>query len=223
MRLILPPFDLKCKSIDQIRASKTGNNPAPPHLTRSHLTRSRAHLPRFGRRIGPARSGPEDLVLDTSSGETMASPRGPIFVYGAVLGAGVMYAMPLVLRGIQRWRQCLSMPEWALKMFDDEKYQRVRMREWEDMGWRRRNGWVGRDLIHNTEGQAVRILHYFKRGSDLLGVCHFGPEAESHVCGCTCGCGGGWRITYTRYSCSNLLPSHRPGRLLPRRCNDLRF
>lgn len=54
--------------------------------------------------------------------------------------------------------------------------------EWEERGWRDAQGWHGNDLIHNRRGKAVRVLDYYfkKQDESLVGVVHFGPDAESH-------------------------------------------
>ena len=56
------------------------------------------------------------------------------------------------------------------------------MREWDDVQWRSKSGWKGRDLCHNVDGNAVRILSYYWRAEtqELVGVVWFGPDAESH-------------------------------------------
>ena len=67
-------------------------------------------------------------------------------------------------------------------MFSDENQQRVLFREWEDIAWRERSGWKGRDLIHDPNGRAVVVRAYFWNGptQTLTGIVSFGPDAESH-------------------------------------------
>lgn len=74
-----------------------------------------------------------------------------------------------------------NVPEWLRSLFKDKK-RRVWLREWEDVLWRQEHGWKGNDLCHNMASKAVRILAYFydNSTSSLIGVVHFGPDAESH-------------------------------------------
>ncbi|KAL3924110.1 MAG: hypothetical protein SGPRY_004012 [Prymnesium sp.] len=73
-------------------------------------------------------------------------------------------------------------PSWLRGLFFDPSIQRVLLREWEDLEWRRRSGWHGSDLIHDPYGSAVRVLAYFWSASTmtLVGIVHFGAAAESH-------------------------------------------
>lgn len=70
--------------------------------------------------------------------------------------------------------------EWITKLRTDPSQRRIRLREWEDITWRKNNGWVGRDLCHNPDGKAVCVLDYFWNGQQLTGIVFFGPNAESH-------------------------------------------
>ena len=60
--------------------------------------------------------------------------------------------------------------------------RRVLLREWEDVEWRKGNGWKGTDLIHDPTGKGVCVRAYFwdKGGKTLTGIVEFGPGAESH-------------------------------------------
>jgi len=73
-------------------------------------------------------------------------------------------------------------PEWLRWLFVDREYRRLLLREWEDVEWRDRSGWKGRDLIHHPSGKAVVVHAYFWKEQDrtLEGIVSFGPEAESH-------------------------------------------
>ena len=73
-------------------------------------------------------------------------------------------------------------PAWIEALRRDPAQRRVRLREWEDMTWRKENGWLGRDLCHNPDGQAVRVLEYYWDSSRamLTGIVWFGPLCESH-------------------------------------------
>lgn len=75
-----------------------------------------------------------------------------------------------------------SLPDFAIKLESDPTLHQVRLREWEDLEWRIKNGWSGRDLCHNPEGSAVRVLSYYHNESsnEMIGVVWFGPDAESH-------------------------------------------
>jgi hypothetical protein len=71
---------------------------------------------------------------------------------------------------------------WADALAEDPKNALVRLREWEDMKWRKQAGFHGRDLCHDPDGRAVRVLQYYycAAESTLTGVVHFGPDCESH-------------------------------------------
>lgn len=75
-----------------------------------------------------------------------------------------------------------KLPEFAKHLRGNKNLQKVRLREWEDLVFRRENGWKGHDLIHNPEGKAVRILEYYwePNEQELYGVVWFGPDCESH-------------------------------------------
>eukprot|EP00977_Amphora_coffeiformis_P017226 scaffold5524_cov175-Amphora_coffeaeformis.AAC.1 len=74
------------------------------------------------------------------------------------------------------------LPAFAQKIEKDKTLHRVRLREWEDLRWRDANGWKGRDLCHNPQGKAVRVLQYYycNATQTMMGVVWFGPHAESH-------------------------------------------
>ena len=71
---------------------------------------------------------------------------------------------------------------WVVALRQDPAQRRVRLREWEDVAWRRANGWLGRDLCHDPDGKGVRVLEYYwdARSAVLTGVVWFGPNCESH-------------------------------------------
>ena len=48
-------------------------------------------------------------------------------------------------------------PAWLRGLFFDPAQRRVLCREWEDLAWRARVGWHGRDLIHDAEGDGVQV------------------------------------------------------------------
>jgi acyl-coenzyme A thioesterase PaaI-like protein len=75
-----------------------------------------------------------------------------------------------------------SMPDFVDKLAQNPDLAYVRLREWEDAEWRHSQGWKGRDLCHNPEGKAVRVLKYYwdEKNDQLIGVVWFGPDAESH-------------------------------------------
>lgn len=75
-----------------------------------------------------------------------------------------------------------ELPTFANVLASNPMLHRIRLREWEDVAWRKRSGWHGRDLCHNPEGQAVRVLEYYYDSDrmELTGVVWFGPDAESH-------------------------------------------
>eukprot|EP00123_Amoebidium_parasiticum_P001615 comp12755_c0_seq1/m.7874 comp12755_c0_seq1/g.7874 ORF comp12755_c0_seq1/g.7874 comp12755_c0_seq1/m.7874 type:complete len:317 (-) comp12755_c0_seq1:650-1600(-) len=76
----------------------------------------------------------------------------------------------------------LEVPEWLLELRDSSKSSLVRVKEWEDLGWRAKNGWDGRDYCHNVHSSAVHISEYYWDPQEhlLVGPAFFGPEAESH-------------------------------------------
>jgi len=110
-----------------------------------------------------------------------------------------LYLRDRRLRG-KRPRSALScpppseLPAFALALASAPDLHRVRLREWEDLAWRSRSGWVGRDFCHNPRSEAVRVLSYYCGGggtgdgasssssssSSMTGVVYFGPDAESH-------------------------------------------
>jgi acyl-coenzyme A thioesterase PaaI-like protein len=73
-------------------------------------------------------------------------------------------------------------PEHLRHLFADTKTVRVLLREWEDLEWRKRSGWLGTDLIHDAHGKGVVVHCYFydKATQTLTGIASFGPAAESH-------------------------------------------
>lgn len=81
-----------------------------------------------------------------------------------------------------------DLPQWAQelkKLHADERNDDLyhfSLREWYDSAWRKKMGWVGRDLCHNSDGRGVRILDYYwnKPKEELTGICWFGPDCESH-------------------------------------------
>lgn len=79
----------------------------------------------------------------------------------------------------------VEVPPWILKRLPTNS-RRVRLREWEDLAWREACGWVGTDLCHNMDGNAVRVLRYWwdEEGQALYGAVHFGPGCESHAGWC---------------------------------------
>ena len=76
----------------------------------------------------------------------------------------------------------MSLPKFAKDLEINKHLHRVRLREWEDLEWRKLNGWTGRDLCHNPHGSAVRVLSYYHNSTtnQMIGVVWFGPDAESH-------------------------------------------
>lgn len=92
----------------------------------------------------------------------------------------------MILR--QRQRKPVSaappdeLPMFAKALEMDPSLHRISLREWEDNAWRERSGWLGRDLCHNPDGTAVRVLAYYydSHRAQLLGAVWFGPDAESH-------------------------------------------
>ncbi|CAB9509879.1 Thioesterase superfamily [Seminavis robusta] len=93
---------------------------------------------------------------------------------------------------------CLNLPAWVEQLRDDWG-EPLGVPEWDDVdSYRQKNGWQGRDLVHDHHAP-VRVLEYFvqygsgiitdnntcissKGGVDttLTGICHFTPRAESH-------------------------------------------
>jgi hypothetical protein len=75
------------------------------------------------------------------------------------------------------------LPTWAKILYDNPKYKRILLREWNDLAWRKENGWLGRDLCHNPDGKAVRILDYFwdQENNTLIGIVWFGNEAGTTI------------------------------------------
>jgi hypothetical protein len=82
------------------------------------------------------------------------------------------------------------LPHFAVVLENNKSLHKVRLREWEDLKWREENGWKGRDLCHNPEGSAVRVLQYYynQDREEMIGVVWFGPHTESHrgLCHGTC-------------------------------------
>lgn len=85
--------------------------------------------------------------------------------------------------------QQTRMPSWV----DRRSYgQELKVAEWELMDYRQKNGWKGRDMVHD-EDAPVRIHQYFVKygngigdlerggeGTALTGIVYFSPKAESH-------------------------------------------
>jgi len=76
------------------------------------------------------------------------------------------------------------LPEFARQLEDDKNWEKICLREWEDVEWRRANGWIGNDFCHNnTNNTAIRILNYYVDAAtqtQMVGVVFFGPDTESH-------------------------------------------
>ena len=88
----------------------------------------------------------------------------------------------------------LKLPAWVEDM-RDEWGTPVAVHEWDDKdSYRAKNGWQGRDLVHDRQAP-VRILDYFVKygpgmeavglasggvGTTLTGIVHFTKRAESH-------------------------------------------
>ena len=81
-----------------------------------------------------------------------------------------------------------NLPEWAqeLKRMHANKTNNniyhFSLREWHDSSYRRKMGWHGSDLCHNQNGSGVQILDYYwnRDKKELIGICWFGPDCESH-------------------------------------------
>jgi acyl-coenzyme A thioesterase PaaI-like protein len=87
---------------------------------------------------------------------------------------------------------CLDLPNWIDQLRDDWG-EPLAVAEWDDVdSYRAKNGWQGRDLVHDHHAP-VRVLEYFvaygqgvnglERGgvdTTLTGIAHFTPRAESH-------------------------------------------
>jgi acyl-coenzyme A thioesterase PaaI-like protein len=79
-----------------------------------------------------------------------------------------------------------DLPPFAHELAHNPDLHRIRLREWEDLEWRAKNGWKGHDLCHNHNeqqgGNAVRVLQYYfdEANTQMTGVVWFGPDAESH-------------------------------------------
>lgn len=76
----------------------------------------------------------------------------------------------------------VELPSFVLRLEEDPSLHRIKLREWEDSEWRQKNGWKGRDYLHNPRSRAVRVLTYLYKPSskEMIGVVWFGPDAESH-------------------------------------------
>ena len=76
----------------------------------------------------------------------------------------------------------VELPSFAWRLEEDPSLHRIKLREWEDLEWRRHSGWKGRDYLHNAHSRAVRVLTYLYEPSSkkMIGVVWFGPDAESH-------------------------------------------
>ena len=89
---------------------------------------------------------------------------------------------------------CLSVPNWVQDQRDDWGSP-LSVHEWDDVdSYRQKNGWQGRDLVHDAKAP-VRVLEYFVNygqgipgtplkkggvGTVLTGISHFTKRAESH-------------------------------------------
>ncbi len=105
----------------------------------------------------------------------------------------VLFALPIIsllwLKMVRKTttKSCdkpsVVLPEFCEALKQDKNQRRLKMREWEDLDWRAKSGWMGRDLCHNPDGKAVRVLDYYcddTDGTTLTGIVWFGPDAESH-------------------------------------------
>lgn len=123
----------------------------------------------------------------TSSTSKMTSDHPSSFVFAAGVALGVV-AMTCWERARKHrlWdsssRPARELPEFAHQLEDDPNLHKMILREWQDLTWRRNNGWKGNDLCHNPHGKAVRVLDYFvnESNTEMTGIVWFGPEAESH-------------------------------------------
>lgn len=98
-----------------------------------------------------------------------------------------------LLQGSERDKDlCLDVPPW-IDQWRDDWGEPLSVPEWEDVdSYRAKNGWQGRDLVHDPHAP-VRVLEYFvtygpgvpglaRGGVDttLTGIAHFTSRAESH-------------------------------------------
>ena len=93
-------------------------------------------------------------------------------VLAALAGAGLVVSIKTLLDHQKRKRSATFMPImdeelrrltpicWQY-LIDGCSPRRLLLREWEDVAWRRENGWTGNDLCHNPQSRAVRVLGYF--------------------------------------------------------------
>ena len=121
-----------------------------------------------------ASSSEEDVMESDNGGEGVLDNRSP-----TTIGEGQ-------LNGQQRQP---PLPDWV----DRRSYgEELNVPEWELMDYREKNGWIGRDLMHDDDAP-VRIHQYFVKygngigdfarggeGTTLTGIVHFTPKAESH-------------------------------------------
>mmetsp|Transcript_22117 Transcript_22117/g.48192 ORF Transcript_22117/g.48192 Transcript_22117/m.48192 type:complete len:268 (+) Transcript_22117:133-936(+) len=117
-----------------------------------------------------------------------------ILSFGAALGAASMYLAIRISNSNCRSNrkrpaapETRSLPPFARELERNAALHQIRLREWEDMEWRQKSGWRGKDFCHNPEGRAVRVLSYYYADDncpdgkkDMTGVVWFGPDAESH-------------------------------------------
>ena len=126
-----------------------------------------------------------------SSDEVMKETGGAQFIMGLATGAILVWFQYrwLSLRDKKTSRKPRrppsfdDFPPFIKKLRVDKALYRVSLREWEDLEWREANGWVGRDLCHNPDGRAVRLLdpyYWNPEKQELIGIVWFGPDAESH-------------------------------------------
>ena len=150
-------------------------------------------LPIYGKRELPSGQSLLRRSLGWRVGGLGWTTSGSTPLVSALAGAAAALAVVGVVGVVGRRRRRrpeTTLPPWSRPYYGDTSgaYTRLRVREWSrDQNWRRRNGWHGRDLIHNPDGQAVRIIDYFverlrqnEQGDVLVGVVYFGPECESH-------------------------------------------
>ena len=99
--------------------------------------------------------------------------------------AGIVVASALAVHftsPVTTTPKTIPLPQWALELANNPQLQRISMREWSDPLYRKLKGWVGNDLCHNTNGNAVKILNYYWNPvtDELTGVVYFGSDCESH-------------------------------------------
>mgnify|MGYP002632907336 CR=1 FL=1 len=86
---------------------------------------------------------------------------------------------------IRRLKRRAAPPLWFSSLLSDTAmWQRLVVQEWDDPGWRTRNGWAGTDFVHGASA-AVHVPDYVLEVNGaaavhLVGAVHFGAAAESH-------------------------------------------